>query len=86
MNDPEIGKQVLAIHNKKFKNSEKFERYNYRDYIVKEITFLEVDCTSEINNVFLEDSTNNDVQTTDKSNLELLSVWGQLINYAWVRD
>ena len=32
--DPEVGKQVLAIHNKKFKNNEKFERYNYLDYMM----------------------------------------------------
>ena len=39
--DPEGGKQVLAIHNEKFKNNKKFERYNYLDYMVEESTFLE---------------------------------------------
>ena len=34
-------------------------------------TFLEVDCTSEVNSLFLPNSTNNGVQTTDKSELEL---------------
>ena len=62
---------MLAIHNKKFKNNEKFERYNYLDYMVEESTFLEVDCTSEVNSLFLSDSTNNSVQTTDKSEVEL---------------
>ena len=62
---------MLAIHNKKFKNNEKFERYNYLDYIVEESTFLEVDCVSEVNSLFLFNSTNIDVRTTDKSKLEL---------------
>ena len=62
---------MLAIHNEKFKNNEKFERYNYLDSIVEESTFLEVECSSEVNSLFLEDSTNNGVRTTDKSELEL---------------
>ena len=62
---------MLAIHNKKFKNNEKFERYNYLDYMVEESTFLEVDCSSKVNSLFLANSTNNGVQTTDKSELEL---------------
>ena len=32
--DPEVGKQVLVIHNKQFKNNEKVKRYNYLDYMM----------------------------------------------------
>ena len=39
--------------------------------MIEESTFLEVDCTSERNNLFLSDSTNNGVRTTDKSELEI---------------
>ena len=32
--DPEVGKQVLVIHNKQFKNNEKVKRYSYLDYMM----------------------------------------------------
>ena len=38
---------------------------------VEESTFLEVDCTPEINSLFISNFTNNGVQITDKNELEL---------------
>ena len=69
--DPEVGRQVLAIHNKKFKNNKRFEKHNYLDYIVENSTFLEVDITSELNSLFLVNSTNNGVRTPTKHDSEM---------------
>ena len=39
--------------------------------MIEESTFLEVDCTSELNSLFLAENTNNGVRTADKSDLKL---------------
>ena len=65
--DPEVGLAVLGIHNSKFKNNEKFEKFNYLDYLVKDSVFLDVDITSELNYVYLDVDT---VSTTSLSTLE----------------
>ena len=78
---------MLAIYNKKFKNNKKFERYNYLAYMAEESTFLEVDCTSEVNSLFLSDSTNNGAKTPDRSEPELnVPAIGDVANESSVCD
>ena len=41
--DISVTKELVSIHNRKFRNNEQYEPYKYQDYILKDVDFHEVD-------------------------------------------
>ena len=65
--DIDMSKELISIHNSKFKNNEPLEQYKYQDYMLKNVDLHEVDVTGYFLN---DDCTNSTAPLSDDSLVE----------------
>ena len=65
--DIDMSKELISIHNSKFKNNEPLEQYKYQDYMLKNVDLHEVDVTGYFLN---DDYTNSTAPLSDDSLVE----------------
>ena len=65
--DIDMSKELISIHNSKFKNNEPLEQYKYQDYMLKNVELHEIDVTGLF---FNDDFTNRMASLSDDSSVE----------------
>ena len=65
--DISISKELIRVHNSKFKNNEPLEQYKYQDYMLKNVELHEIDVTGLF---FNDDFTNRTAPLSDDSSLD----------------